>query len=70
MNKYLLMVDEIRMQALMAVLPALEFLEVQGMDITGNPTVKILASPVKVPMPTIVLEPEKPSADPVTPEIV
>lgn len=53
MNKYLLMVDEIRMQALISVLPSLEFLEVQGMDLHGNTAVKILATPVKVTMPMV-----------------
>lgn len=45
-KQYLLMVSEVQMLLLARIVPGITFLEVQGMDIQGSDTMKLLATPV------------------------
>lgn len=55
-KQYLLMVDDEGMQRIRGVCGGIEYLEVQGMDVGGVNTYKILVAPVIPPVPSVQVE--------------
>ena len=46
-KKYLLMVDELSLVFLSKIIPSIQFCEVEGMSMEGNPGYQLLANPMK-----------------------
>lgn len=52
LKQYILMVDHINMLLIGKVLPGIQFLEVQGMNVQGNDALQVLTTPIVKNMPT------------------
>ncbi len=50
-KQFLLMVEEHFIPLLKNLVPGLGFLEVQGMGLGGNPTVNLMVTPLRSPVP-------------------
>lgn len=50
MKQYLLLVDDVGMSTLKSAIPSIQFLEVQGMDVGNNNSIKLLVTPVLPPV--------------------
>lgn len=49
-KQYLLLLEDQDIVAFKKVMPSVLFLEVQGMEVAGNPMFKILATPLSTPV--------------------
>ncbi len=64
MKQYLFLVDDNTKAAFEAVFPKLQFLEVQGLNLNGQNTLQMLATPVYPPVTqaSVPVPPEQPAA--------
>lgn len=49
-KQYLLVIEDKDIVEFKRVIPSISFLEVEGMDLAGNPMLKILTTPLTVPI--------------------
>jgi len=67
MKQYLLVLQEDQLEHLCKLIPSVQVLEIQGMDIGGNPNVKILVTPVVPPVNPMTTGDAQPPVEMVTP---